>query len=265
MSDWYRVTRPPPPTGNAADAGTRGMEARACARNQIGGYAVLAGQGVTGFVRQGRAWILTTIIVIAFCMASYWFFDRPLALYLRTIGPGLHDVFVMVNRLGVSTPYLVLSAAAFLVLRYVWRRQRGALIALFLFLALVLSGIIDVALKAVLGRARPKLLFNDHIYGFKFLQTQADWVSFPSGHATTVAALGLALILVWPRTRLVVGLLALAVILGRVIVDAHFLSDAVAGAFLGIASTVFLREVFSASGFDPATLLCTAATASVPR
>jgi undecaprenyl-diphosphatase len=61
----------------------------------------------------------------------------------------------------------------------------------------------------------------------------SSWWSFPSGHSTTVGTVAMVLILLFPRFAWAWIALALAVALGRVGATAHFISDTIAGLWLG--------------------------------
>jgi membrane-associated phospholipid phosphatase len=95
------------------------------------------------------------------------------------------------------------------------------------------SGIVADILKVIFGRARPKLLFADDVYGFTWGAMQADQWSLPSGHATTIAALATAFSLLWPRGIPAYWLAAALVMASRIVIGAHYLSDVLLGAALG--------------------------------
>ena len=113
------------------------------------------------------------------------------------------------------------------------RRVRAAA---FTVLVMVATSLTTTALKIWLARGRPD--WQDHV---DLLSSK----SFPSGHASSIAALvGVLLVLVWGlvRNRAVrwpatVFLLVLwfIVCLDRVLLGRHFPSDVVAGSLLGVA------------------------------
>jgi undecaprenyl-diphosphatase len=61
-------------------------------------------------------------------------------------------------------------------------------------------------------------------------------ISFPSGHVIYVASLALPIAIVWPRSRPAVAVVVAFTMVARVVVDAHFISDVVAG--LALAAVV---------------------------
>jgi undecaprenyl-diphosphatase len=81
------------------------------------------------------------------------------------------------------------------------------------------------------------LLFSDGTYDFTWFGLRADHWSFPSGHATTAAALMTALWFLWPRPLWLYVVAAALVAASRVITGQHFLSDVVAGAAIGVIAT----------------------------
>ena len=55
----------------------------------------------------------------------------------------------------------------------------------FVFVSIAASGLTVNLLKIVFGRARPKLLLGSDDYVFGLFGFQADYWSFPSGHAAS--------------------------------------------------------------------------------
>jgi membrane-associated phospholipid phosphatase len=92
----------------------------------------------------------------------------------------------------------------------------------------------EFVFKRIFGRAWPDPGYvENHIYGFRFLHGGPHWDSFPSGTAAISAAIAATLWLVAPRLRLPSVFLATLICGGVVVTNGHWLSDAIAGAFLG--------------------------------
>jgi len=102
--------------------------------------------------------------------------------------------------------------------------------------SLLLAGVSNQALKAVVGRERPS--GNDHAFDFDPVHIDA---AFPSGHTTMAFAMATSLADDIRPTWAKVGLYGLATGVGvsRMYQQAHWLSDVVGGAVLGIASAKF--------------------------
>ena len=190
-------------------------------------------------------WKTTTLLaigIIVFIIFSLFFIDIPVARFCKSLDKNVKDIFEFITPLGISTGYLVGSFSLFLLLKYYYRRQIYANRALFLFASIAVSGIIAVILKWVMGRFRPKVLFEGDLYGFNFFATIYEKTSFPSGHAATAFSLALALSLFFPRYRILLFAFALIVGASRVIIASHYLSDMAGGAFVAVMTVFFLRK-----------------------
>ena len=73
----------------------------------------------------------------------------------------------------------------------------------------------------------------------------AAYASMPSGHATTVFSILVALGSLWPRGRTVLWIYAVAILVSRVVVSAHYPSDVVAGAVVGTVGALLVRRWFA--------------------
>ncbi|MGC8810282.1 MAG: phosphatase PAP2 family protein [bacterium] len=192
-----------------------------------------------------KSLLMTPILLVCgscFIVLSYFYIDIPLANYCRHLHPGVRSFFGMVTELGQSTWYLGASLFCFLLFRYVYKNIFLARRILFLFVAIAGSGIIVNIFRFLAGRYRPEMLFTQGAYGFEFFQIKSNALSFPSGHTTTAFALAMVLIIFWRRYWPFFVFLATLIAASRVIITAHFLSDVVAGAYLGLFSVIFLKK-----------------------
>lgn len=198
------------------------------------------------------------VAVFSVLLATVLLLDGPLHGLGDTLDPSVHRFFAMLTRLGKSDWSIVLAAALCLgftqfarrALRHrtavLWRHAAGQ--AGFVLAAILTSGIAANILKWGLGRGRPGVMTGDATVTFAPIATSADWASFPSGHATTIVALGLALGFLIPRWRVALLSVALWVAASRVIVGAHWASDVVAGIALGTACVFALRLWYARRG-----------------
>ncbi len=192
--------------------------------------------------------VLLFFVTIAACIISYEVLDVPAARYCATVDYRIKDIFDLITRLGLSAPYLVAALAGFIYLRFVKKNEILANAAAFLFAAVALSGLANDLIKVLVGRTRPELLFSKGIYGFKPFTDQYCYGSFPSGHANTIAALCYGVGVVAGRFKYILLSIALAVMASRVIVGAHFPSDVMFGAYLGIVVTELTAAGFEKKG-----------------
>lgn len=143
--------------------------------------------------------VIVSALLMVLMTISYALIDRQLSLFCQDLNPEVIQVFQWITKLGQSTGYLVGFAVLFVFFKYFRRRPIAAHRALFLFTAVALSGVIINLIKPLVGRMRPKLLFEANLYGFDPFRIGYEYNSFPSGHATTVFALVAALALFFPR------------------------------------------------------------------
>jgi undecaprenyl-diphosphatase len=186
-----------------------------------------------------RLIVVRSVLLLGLMMISYTLIDRPLSLLCRSLHPDMMQAFQWITELGVSTGYLIGFALLAVFSQFVRRRPVASRRSLFIFASIALSGILINLIKPLVGRLRPKLLFEADLYGFEPFRIGYEYNSFPSGHATTVFALAAALAILIPRWRLPLFGFAAVVGLSRIIVGAHYLSDVMGGAYVGVM-TVFL-------------------------
>ena len=196
--------------------------------------------------------VLLSFSVIAVCIVSFEFFDQPVARFCSTIDGTITHISELITRLGLSAPYLAAALAGFIYFKLIKKDEILANAAVFLFLAVALAGIANDLIKILVGRSRPGLLLSNGVYGFKPFTNQFYYASFPSGHANTIAALCYGLGVVTGRFKYIRLTIALAVMASRVIVGAHFPSDVLFGAYLGVVVTELI-----AAGFEKKGLLIT--------
>ncbi|MEG6507703.1 phosphatase PAP2 family protein [Methyloligella sp. 2.7D] len=188
--------------------------------------------------------------VIAFGM---FFIDPAVYRWARDLDPNVRAIFKFITDIGKSGWVLILTGTLVMTCvalgyRASHRRLRigrlyaGQVIA-FIFLAVATTGIAASLLKNSIGRARPKLFELDGSFHFSPFAFDSDFASFPSGHSTTTFALATALALLMPRIAVPIYAAAAWIAASRFLTGAHYVSDVVAGAALGIGGTLLLREV----------------------
>jgi membrane-associated phospholipid phosphatase len=199
-------------------------------------------------LKQRKA-VWLSFATIAACVISYKFFDVPVARYCTMVDYRIKNIFALITNLGISTPYLAAAPAVFVYFRFVKKNKILANAAAFLFAAVLLSGLANDLVKIMVGRTRPGLLFSQGIKGFVPFTDQYNYASFPSGHANTIAALCYGLCMAGFRFKYILLSVALSVMASRVIVGAHFPSDVMFGAYLGVVVTELTAAGFEKRGF----------------
>jgi len=194
--------------------------------------------------------ILSLFVVSASCVVSFYYLDIPVALFCRELSSTVTDVFQVITRFGVSTWYIVISLAAFLFFHYARKNRKYADRALLVCFSVAASGILINLMKVILGRYRPVMLFEKELYGFSFFGFKYAYTSFPSGHATTIAALMTSFWFIFPKYRAVFLTGALLVGASRLVLCSHYLSDTIFGAYLGAVTAVVVRDCMRKKGFE---------------
>jgi undecaprenyl-diphosphatase len=95
--------------------------------------------------------------------------------------------------------------------------------------ALVLTFFITDVLKIIIARPRPNAIGSSW-----FLSTPADVYSFPSKHASTAFSLATSVILHRKVLGWIAAIFAVLIAVSRIYLGAHYWSDILAGAVLGI-------------------------------
>ena len=185
--------------------------------------------------------VMGTVAVVQIAVV----FDEGSVAWATTLPAWIRDVFEVVTNLGRSEWILVPVGLAILLLlfgnwRQVDRARRAAwaeIAALlsYVFAAVAGAAILTNILKQIIGRTRPIGFGENGWLSFDALNFNYTHASFPSGHATTAGAAMMAGILIFPRLRAPIIFAGIMVALSRVIVGAHFPSDALAGLTIGSA------------------------------
>jgi membrane-associated phospholipid phosphatase len=192
--------------------------------------------------RSRTRWILL-LIWIAILLVSL-FLDRHAAEWVRQVHPLDRQSWIAwALKLPGYFPVTLAIAALLCVLH---RRSWQA--ALPLVLSGPLVGLAYTLLKWIVGRHRPSRVVAGHprtiiapfelnhfAGGIGGLIHAESGLSFPSGHTALAFATATCLAQAFPRWRAVLFLLAAIVGAERMLENAHYLSDVVAGAGVGIA------------------------------
>src|SRR5204862_299676 len=121
-----------------------------------------------------------------------------------------------------------------------WRgNKKWTRIFLSMLIALAIAGVVGRGIEIATGRARPSVRTEEVWNRFS-----AKYHAFPSGHvAASMAFFG---VLFFVNRRVAVACLPIPILIGfsRIYMGAHYLSDVVCAAILGILSAAFVWRVF---------------------
>ena len=201
-----------------------------------------------------RKWILGLAGTALACAVAYQFLDRPIALmFQRTLAHP--EPFAKLTHL--PDPFVPLAVITFVGLglwnlsgRLLSRIQNCALLC---SISLIVAEMTKAQLKFVFGRAWPDTwihnnpsFLRDGVYGFNFFNGGAEYASFPSGHMAVTCAVISVLWIYYPVARTIYLLAGLAVAIGLIGANFHFLCDVIAGAFVGVSSGWMVTSLWKA-------------------
>jgi membrane-associated phospholipid phosphatase len=181
---------------------------------------------------------------------SYFFVDRPVAWRVARHPP---PASLPLRWLTWPIPWMLTAAPLVLAAGVIWRAwQRWPYwlrVAMAMGLALIVSAAVKEQLKWVFGRTWPDTwidnnpsLIRDGVFGFHPFRAGTAYESFPSGHTTTIVA---AMSVLWlasrrPWAAVIAAGSTLAVVVGLIADNYHFVGDCIAGGYLGWISGAYV-------------------------
>jgi len=191
-----------------------------------------------------RSWTLGLAATVAAVVVSYYWLDRPIALFVHA-----HEHYhYLFRRLTLIPEALaVLSLVVFLVLAFCAlagrRLARFPTVLMLCGTSLAVAVAIKDLLKYAFGRTWPETwspfypsFLGNGTYGFFPFHGGGAYESFPSGHATMACTVMTVLWICYRRFRPLYALCMVAASVGLVGANFHFLGDVIAGSFLGISA-----------------------------
>lgn len=205
-----------------------------------------------------RAWLIGLLLTVLLVTAAFLWVDRAISLFAHHEFAQL-PIFRELTRIPEIMEIVASLVFAAVGLHALFERKLTKLAS-----ALLLSGISIVVaaqlkndLKFVFGRTWPETWINnnpslirDDVYGFNFFHGGAGYMSFPSGHTTVTCAVMAVFWICYPRYRPLYAAIVAAVAIGLMGANYHFLSDIIAGGFLG-ASTGWITVLLWEAGGGP--------------
>ncbi|MDB4954317.1 MAG: Membrane-associated phospholipid phosphatase [Myxococcales bacterium] len=189
---------------------------------------------------RGRSLLVVSAIAAAITVLCIFSLDEPCARWLATreMFPGFWDRGVdVLEHLALIAPWkwagvYVLTGGVVIALAVpYWRRAAPAW--MFVALTHLLARNVMMWSKLAMGRLRPPEWIA-HRGGTFF---RDGGYSFPSGHVMLFASIALPIAVIWPRSRLAMFAIVGFVMIARVAVNAHFISDVTGGFALTAAIT----------------------------
>lgn len=194
-----------------------------------------------------------TLVALGFCLLlvilSYFFIDRQVADFAYTHDQQMLDKFFI--SLTYISSFLFILAPVIIVMAILKLARTGSIskfsnVSLVASINLLVADSIKDDLKYVFGRYWPETWVNNnpswisnHAYGFHWFKLGQGYQSFPSGHTTIVFAFMSVFWIMYPKLRWLCVVTCGSVVVGLIAMNYHFVSDVLAGAFLGSISGMF--------------------------
>ncbi len=227
------------------DVGAAQTMLRRCAANVAAAFTILlrpARRTQNAWPMTGRQLAIGAGAALALFLVVMVLFDAAMIRAVGHLPSWLVWFFDQITDFGKSGWFLWPLGILFLVLAALPSLPRVPQLVLsaimvrvgFLFAAIAAPSLFDTIIKRMIGRARPLVGGSLDPYLFSPFKWTAEYASLPSGHATTAFAVVVAFGTLWPRARTVLWVYALLIAVSRVVLTAHYPSDVLAAAAVGV-------------------------------
>jgi membrane-associated phospholipid phosphatase len=205
--------------------------------------------------RTFKIWLVGFLVTATVVLVSVQWIDRPIALWIFDVFGGRRIPTQTADRI-FSIPFVTTIVFVICGIIAITGRRFSKLEATIAMCAIstLASTVIKDQLKFVFGRTWPDTwgpgivsFVRDNVYGFHFFQSGKSFESFPSGHAAVAAAVLSVIWILFPNLRVFCTIGLIAVDIGLVALNLHFLSDVLAGSFVGISTGLFTVALWSTS------------------
>ncbi len=209
-------------------------------------------------------WLLiASVVTLVLVLTGIFWYDKPLFLFLRNFdglwANAINIVFDWKNWIilaGVATFVVyvkkTVNTTDSVIKRTKWFNIKARFLdfvektktsyAFFIFCSVFGTGVAVKLLKTFIGRARPIFFEALNMTGFYPPSTEWAFNSMPSGH-TAVSFAGLVMIgLLAPKYKWLTWSLAIVVGASRVCAGAHWPTDILLGAFVGMVFADFAKS-----------------------
>ena len=184
---------------------------------------------------------LIGILIAAVAIAASFYFDEPVRDFIaqhqnRAARNFLHSV----SRFGDWPEHFALGL---ILVGIAWWRgsKKWTRIFLSMLAAFAIAGLVGRGIKISTGRARPSVKSEEVWNGPRF---SSKFHAFPSGHVASSTAFFAVLFLANWRIGLACVPIPILIGLSRMYVAAHYLSDVVCAAILGILCAIVVDRFF---------------------
>ena len=181
-------------------------------------------------------WLIGIVIAAILITAAFYFDNAVRDFVAQHQNPTMRNFMRNVSRFG---DWLEHFALGLVLLAVAWSRgnKKWTRIFLSMLIALSIAGLAARAIKISTGRARPSVKSEEVWNGPRW---SSKYHAFPSGHVT--ASTAFFAVLVFANWRIGLPCLTIPTLIGcsRIYGGAHYLSDVVCAATLGILSALLV-------------------------
>lgn len=189
------------------------------------------------------------IITLLLYTCSFFLFDRIIDIYVHnslTTEKWLNLIAHILSAAAADKPYIlgIFIMLISILIFDIKLKSKWSKYFLIISASLVISILVGGTLKVILARYRPEMLFEHNLYGFHFFSTKGAFNSTPSGHTFRIFALITSICLL---NRKLSSLFVIAILVGlsRIILTAHYPSDIIFGAYIGIFSALWSYKILA--------------------
>jgi membrane-associated phospholipid phosphatase len=205
------------------------------------------------FIKERQSLRVGTVAAVIVVSLSMRWADEPLIQIVQRLPSAIQETFNAITDFGRSgwvlwpTGILILVTAA-ATTRATTRMAQLVLATVavrfgYVFLAVGVPGLFVTIVKRWIGRARPS---QSGPFAYHPFSWDPAFASLPSGHSAAAFSALIAIGAIFPRARPILWIYAVTIAMSRVIISAHYPSDVIAGAVVGVIGAVFVREWFAA-------------------
>ena len=193
--------------------------------------------------------IIVSIFVLLVTIGSIRYLDAEIAVKVMRFLLSVRTLHKVTKHIPDFLPHLVGIGTILMWIIYFYRSRHNIndIETHFLRLAataLPVAYLLKSFFKFMFGRTGPRSWLIDN-RPFEFHWFNKIWSgSFPSGHMTVFAAFGAAVLFYYPEYRRLVIILLVLLGIALIGTDYHFLSDVIAGTYLGFVTTYLLQHIF---------------------
>jgi membrane-associated phospholipid phosphatase len=242
---------------NRGDEGAAQTALRRCAANVVAAIARLTGPPRVHlrnpWPMAPRQLAIAAALAVAVLLLTMFLFDAAATRAVGHLPGSIVWFFDQITDFGKSGWFLWPLGILFLALAALPRLPRmpqrvlaAVMVRIgFLFVAIAVPSLFDTIIKRMIGRARPLVGGSLDPYLYSPFNWTNAYASLPSGHAATAFAALVAFGSLWPRARTVMWIYALLIAVSRVVVTAHYPSDVLAAAAVGVVGALLVRRWFA--------------------